>query len=112
MLVVSTSNDYTQYLKELNSLQFVDGHNIQWEMSFLAIPMHADTTNGSMTYTVSQLPVVDNNVVSSQQQSAVFTEYITQLPFWERALFQELDMKFDCYVLVQRFQEGNIDRSF
>eukprot|EP00957_Ditylum_brightwellii_P198328 15112887-Ditylum_brightwellii.AAC.1 len=92
MLVVKTSNGYMQYLKELNSLQFVDGHNIQWEMSSLALPVHAVTTDGSVTYTVSHLPVVDGDVVSSQQQSATFTEYLAQLPFWERALFWELDM--------------------
>eukprot|EP00957_Ditylum_brightwellii_P140818 10726698-Ditylum_brightwellii.AAC.1 len=99
-LVVKTSNDYTQYLKELNSLQLMDGHGIQWEKSPLALSVHAVTTNGNMTYTVSHLLVVDKDVLSSQQQSATFTEHLAQLPFWERSLFQELDMKFDCYSLV------------
>eukprot|EP00957_Ditylum_brightwellii_P169253 12882152-Ditylum_brightwellii.AAC.1 len=60
MLVVKTSTGYVQYLKELDSLKFVDGHKIQWGISPLALPVHAVTTNGSVTYMVSHLPVVDN----------------------------------------------------
>eukprot|EP00957_Ditylum_brightwellii_P054561 4134213-Ditylum_brightwellii.AAC.1 len=96
-LEVKTSTGYTQYLKELDSLKFVDDHEIQWEMSLSALPVHAATINGSVTYTLSHLPVVDNEILSSQQLPAMFAEYISQLPCWERALFQELDMKFDCY---------------
>eukprot|EP00957_Ditylum_brightwellii_P158921 12095855-Ditylum_brightwellii.AAC.1 len=111
-LVVKTSNGYMQYLKELDSLKFADGHEIQWEMPPSALPVHAVTTDGSVTYTLSQLSVVDNEVLSSQQQRATFAEYIAQLSFWERTLFQELDMKFDCYSMVQQFQEGAKDGSF
>eukprot|EP00957_Ditylum_brightwellii_P005960 451711-Ditylum_brightwellii.AAC.1 len=92
MLVVKTSTGYMQYLKELNFLKFADGHEIQWEISSSALPVHTVTTNGSFTYMLSHLPVVYNEVLSSQQQPAMFAEYIAQLPFWERALFQELDM--------------------
>eukprot|EP00957_Ditylum_brightwellii_P079264 6027577-Ditylum_brightwellii.AAC.1 len=80
-LVVKTSTGYMQYLKELDSLRFVDGHKIQWETSPLALPVHAVTTYGSVTYTMSHLLVVDNKVLSSQQQPATFTEYIAQLLF-------------------------------
>eukprot|EP00957_Ditylum_brightwellii_P165449 12596245-Ditylum_brightwellii.AAC.1 len=79
-------------------------------MSPSALPVHAVTTDGSMTYTLSHLPAVENEVLSSQQQPATFEGYIAQLPFWERALFQELDMNFDCYSMVQQFQEGAKDR--
>eukprot|EP00957_Ditylum_brightwellii_P098223 7484188-Ditylum_brightwellii.AAC.1 len=69
-LVMKTSTCYTQYLKELDSLKFADGHEIQWEMSPSALPVHAVTTDGSATYTLSHLPVVDKELLSSQQQPA------------------------------------------
>eukprot|EP00957_Ditylum_brightwellii_P153352 11671963-Ditylum_brightwellii.AAC.1 len=66
MLVVKTSTGYMQYLKELDSLQFADDHEIQWEISPSALPVLAVTTNGGVTYMLSHLPVVDNEVLSSQ----------------------------------------------
>eukprot|EP00957_Ditylum_brightwellii_P046508 3529668-Ditylum_brightwellii.AAC.1 len=62
-LVVKTSTGYTQYLKELDSLKFEDGHEIQWEISPSALPVHAVTTDGSVTYTLSHLPVVNKEVL-------------------------------------------------
>eukprot|EP00957_Ditylum_brightwellii_P085247 6483482-Ditylum_brightwellii.AAC.1 len=65
-LVMKTSTGYTQYLKELDSLKFADGNEIQWEMSPSALPVHVVTTNGSVTYMLSHLPVVDNEVLCNR----------------------------------------------
>eukprot|EP00957_Ditylum_brightwellii_P051082 3872742-Ditylum_brightwellii.AAC.1 len=93
-----------QFLRTLqNDHCFKDSVKIDWEITQNAMPVQASTTNGGSSYSITAIPL---NFSESTPRPSAFDEYIQQLPYWERLLFSDLDMKIDCDSLVQQFTDG------
>eukprot|EP00957_Ditylum_brightwellii_P039991 3026975-Ditylum_brightwellii.AAC.1 len=111
--MVKTAAGYTQYLRmSIKFLAFVDGHNIQWEISEDAPPTHEVSMDGGSSYIIPYVSTSKLEVITCRGNAANFAEYLQSLPYWERTLFEELDMKLDCDSRIQQFQDGVTKRSF
>eukprot|EP00957_Ditylum_brightwellii_P110841 8454256-Ditylum_brightwellii.AAC.1 len=62
-LTVKMAAGYTQYLMMGDkSLVFVDGHNIQWEISDEALSVHAASIDGGSSYTIPYVSTLESEV--------------------------------------------------
>eukprot|EP00957_Ditylum_brightwellii_P182971 13936648-Ditylum_brightwellii.AAC.1 len=59
--------------------------------------------DGESSYTIPYVPTLELEVSTQRGNTANFIEYLQSLPYWERTLFKELDMKLDCNSLIQQF---------
>eukprot|EP00957_Ditylum_brightwellii_P106877 8153599-Ditylum_brightwellii.AAC.1 len=79
---MKTAAGYAQYWWTVDkSLAFVDGQNIQWEVSEEALPIHAISIDGGSSYIIPYVLTSKTEVSTRKGNAANVAEYLQILPY-------------------------------